>query len=131
MSANRYLPAAENVAKAIPLILAEQGLDAPISRFVLTETEQGNAWLFVVMDDSILEALESYAAPSVVAQLSAALHGHVVRFSNSYGLRYAVLLGSPNLLRRDTDSRKQVKWPDTLHLPERRHKHRGEHHPKD
>ena len=109
MSANRYLPAAKNVAGAIPLLLTEQGLDPLISRFVLTETEQGNAWLFVVMDDSILEALESYAAPSVVSHLSAALHGHIVRFSDSLGLRYAVLLSSPNWLSRQTDSEEQVE----------------------
>ena len=95
MSANRYLPAAENVAQAIPGILAEQGLDPLISRFVLTETEQGDAWLFVVMDDSVLEFLESYTAPSVLSHLSAALHGHLVLFSNSYGLRYAVHLSPP------------------------------------
>jgi hypothetical protein len=100
LSANRYLPAAQNVAYAIPGILAELGLDPLISRFVLTETERGEAWLFVVMDDSILEFLESYAATSVLSHLSAALHGHLVMFSNSLGLRYAVLLGSPNLLRR-------------------------------
>ena len=92
MSANRYLPAAQNVAQAFPGILAEQGLDSLISRFVLTETERGDAWLFVVMDDSVLEFLSSYAATSVLSHLSAALHGHPVLFSNSYGLRYAVLL---------------------------------------
>ena len=92
MSANRYLPAAQEVAQAIPGILAGQNLDPLISRFVLTETEQGDAWLFVVMDDSIFENLESYAATSVLSQLSTALHGHPVVFSNSYGLRYAVLL---------------------------------------
>ena len=100
MSANHYLPAAQNVAQAIPGILAEQGLDPLISRFVLTETEGGDAWLFVVMDDSISEFLESYAATSVLSYLSTALHGHPVIFSNSYGLRYAVLLSSlPNLLK--------------------------------
>ena len=92
MSANRYLPAAQNIAQAMPGILAKQGLDPLISRFVLTETEGGNAWLFVVMDDSISEFLESYAATSVLSHLSAALHGHPVIFSNSQGLRYAVLL---------------------------------------
>jgi hypothetical protein len=92
LSANRYLSAAQTVADAIPGILAEQGLDPLISRFVLTESEQGNAWLFVVMDDSVLETLESYAAESVLFHLSTALHGHPVLFSNSYGLRYAVLL---------------------------------------
>lgn len=100
MSANRYLPAAQNVAQTIPCLLAEQGLDPLISRFVLTETERGDAWLFVVMDDSVSEFLESYSAASVLSHLSAALHGHPVLFSNSYGLRYAVLLSvSPNLAK--------------------------------
>jgi hypothetical protein len=93
LNTSRYLPAAQNAAQTIPCILAEQGLDPLlISRFVLTETEQGEAWLFVVMDDSILEFLDSYAAANVLSRLSAALHGHKVIFSNSYGLRYAVLL---------------------------------------
>lgn len=92
MSANRYLPAAQTVAQAIPGILAEQGLDPLISRFVLTETERGEAWLFVVLDDSVLEFLAAYATTSVLSHLSTALHGHLVVFSNSYGLRYAVLL---------------------------------------
>ena len=98
MSANRYLSAAENVAQALPCILVEEGLDPLISRFVLTETEGGDAWLFVVLDDSVSEFLESYAAPNVLSHLSAALQGHQVMFSNSYGLRYAVRLSSaPNL----------------------------------
>lgn len=67
MSANRYLPAAQNVAQAIPCILAEQGLDPLISRYVLTETEHGEAWLFVVMDDSVSEFLEEYASVSVLS----------------------------------------------------------------
>ncbi len=94
MSANRYLPAAQSVAQAIPCLLADQGLDPLlISRFVLTETERGNAWLFVVMDDSIRNFLPAYSSPSVLSHLSTALHGHPVKFSNFYGLRYAVLLG--------------------------------------
>jgi hypothetical protein len=93
MTANRYLPAAQSVAQAIPCILADQGLDPLlISRFVLTETEGGNAWLFVVLDDSVMDLLSAYAAPSVLSRLSLALHGHTVKFCNSYGLRYAVLL---------------------------------------
>ena len=93
MTTHRYLPAAQSVAQAIPCILADQGLDPLlISRFVLTETEGGNAWLFVVMDDSVMDFLASYAAPGLLSHLSSALHGHTVKFSNSYGLRYAVLL---------------------------------------
>ena len=92
MSVTRYLPAAQNVAQAIPGVLAGLGLDPLINRFVLTESARGDAWLFVVLDDSVLECLASYAAPSVLSHLSTALHGHQVLFSNSYGLRYAVLL---------------------------------------
>ena len=95
MSVHRYLPAAQNIAQAIPGILAEQGLEPFISRYVLTETARGDAWLFVVMDDSVLEFLESYSANSVISSLSKAFHGHPVLFSNSYGLRYAVLLSPP------------------------------------
>lgn len=94
MSTNHYLPAAQNVAQAFSSILVEEGLNPLISRFVLTETERGDAWLFVVMDDSVSEFLESYAATNVLSHLSTALHGHQVMFSNSYGLRYAVRLSS-------------------------------------
>jgi hypothetical protein len=94
MSANHYLPAARHVAQAIPGILAERGLKPFISRFVLTETEQGNAWLFVVLEVSPLQSQEDYAASDVLDYLSTALHGLPVVVSNSYGLRYAVLLSS-------------------------------------
>ena len=92
MSANRYLAAAQNVAEAIPGILAEQGLDPLIDRYFLTETEQGDAWLFVVLDERVSEFLESFSNPRVLSHLSASLHGHRVLFSNSYGLRFAILL---------------------------------------
>jgi hypothetical protein len=102
MSVNRYLPAARSVAQAIPGILAQRGLKPLISRFVLTETERGAAWLFVVLEVSPLEHLEDYAASDVLHYLSTALHGHpVVINSNSDGVRYAVLLSPPpNLLKR-------------------------------
>jgi hypothetical protein len=94
MSANRYLPAARVVAQAIPGILAQRGLKPFISRYVLTETEQGNAWLFVVLEVSPLEHPEDYAAPDVLDYLSTALHGLPVVISESYGLRYAVFLSA-------------------------------------
>ncbi len=92
MSANRFLPAAQNVARTILRVLSEQGLAPLISRYVLTESARGDAWLFVVMDDSVSENLESYASPNLISKLSAALQGHMVLFSNSFGLRYSVLL---------------------------------------
>ena len=97
MSAHRYLPAAHTVAQAIPGILAELGLKPFISRFVLTETEQAHAWLFVVLEVDQLGHPEDYSAPHVLDYLSMALQGLPVVISNSYGMRYAVLLASPEL----------------------------------
>ena len=97
MSTNRYIPAANRIAQAIPALLDEQGLDPLIDRFVLTETEQGEAWLFVIMNNRVLEYQECYTKPAVLAHLSAALHGHKVvsSSSDSDGLHYAVLFSPP------------------------------------
>lgn len=110
MSVNHYLPAAQNIADAIPGILAGQGLAPLISRFVLTETERGDAWLFVVMDDSVLDFMESYASTDVLAHLSRVFHGHLVMFSNSYGLRYSILLSSAkNLYKLPPDFQNNIR----------------------
>jgi len=100
MSVDRYLPAARHVAQAIPGILAQRGLKPFISRCVLTETQHGHTWLFVVLEVSPLQPLEEYVSADVLDYLSRALHGLPVVVSDSYGLRYAVLLGSPNLLKK-------------------------------
>lgn len=100
MTMNRYLAAARYVARTLPGLLAQCGLSPFISRFVLTETEQGHAWLFVVLEVSPLEHLEDYTAADVLAYLATGLHGLPVVVSASYGLRYAVLLGSSDELRR-------------------------------
>ena len=98
MGIDRYLSAARFVAQTIPAILAQLGLKPFISRFVLTETEQGSAWLFVVLEVGPLQHPEDYAASDVLDYLSTALNGLPVVISESYGLRYAVLLNpSPNL----------------------------------
>lgn len=85
-----------------PDILSELGLEPLISRFVLTETERGNAWLFVVMDERISGSIEIYGAEDVLYHITSALQGHSVLFSNSHGLYYAVLLSSSNL-RKPSD----------------------------
>ncbi|MFZ0546183.1 MAG: hypothetical protein WAM60_12130 [Candidatus Promineifilaceae bacterium] len=96
MSADRYLPAAHHVAQAIPSLLAQRGLRPFISRCVLTETQHGRAWLFVVLEVSPLQPLEEYVSGDLLDYLSRALHGLPVVVSDSNGLRYAVLLSSPD-----------------------------------
>jgi hypothetical protein len=100
MSVSHYIPAAHYIAQAIPGILAQRGLKPFISRFVLTETQQGNVWLFVVLEVSPMNYPEDYAASGVCQDLSRALHGLPVVISESYGLRYAVLLNSPDSVMR-------------------------------
>jgi len=95
MAVNHYLPAARWVTQAIPGLLARRGLDLVVSRSILTETEQGAAWLFIVIDASLLQHPEAYAAYDVSDYLSSELNGHpVVVISDSDGLRYGVLLNS-------------------------------------
>jgi hypothetical protein len=96
MSADRYLPAARYVAWAISGILVERGLKPLISRVVLTETQQGDAWLFAVLEVSASDHPEEYTAPDLVQALTAALQGLPLVVSETYGMRYAVLLGSQN-----------------------------------
>jgi len=100
MSAQRYLPAARNAIQTIPATLAQRGLKPFISRCVLTETERGAAWLFVVFVASPQENKEDYAASDVLHDLSITLQGLPVIISNTDDLRYAVLLGSPIILNR-------------------------------
>jgi hypothetical protein len=96
MSVNRYLPAARYVAQAIPGILTQRGLRPAFSRFVLTESQQGSAWLFAVLDISQLNYPDEYAASDVLDDLSTGLHDLPVVISEANGMRYAVLL-NPSL----------------------------------
>jgi hypothetical protein len=98
MSVKRYLPAARYVAKTIPGLLANLGLNPFISRYVLTETEQGAAWLFIVLEVNAENEQGNYSDTAVLSELSTRLHGLPVVSSRSYGLRYAVLLSSLSLL---------------------------------
>lgn len=100
MSANRYLPAAHAVARQIPYVLSELGLKPFISRFVLTETQHGNAWLFVVLEVSSDDHPEDYGSAYALQYLSTGLQGLPVVISNVYGMRYAILLGSQNFLEK-------------------------------
>ena len=106
MSANRYLPAARSVAQAFPGILAQRGLNPHFSRFVLTETEQGAAWLFVVLDVSPLTRfVEAYTDSDVLHHLSTALNGLPVVINTMNDLSYAVLLSPPQDFRRPFGTR--------------------------
>ena len=99
MTINHFLPAARYVAEAIPDILAKLGLRPYISRFVLTETSQGNAWLFIVLEVDPLNHLEDYGTAEVLNYLSMSFNGLPTVISYSYGMRYAMLLSSSHLTK--------------------------------
>lgn len=99
MNIQHYLPAARLVAEVIPEHLAKIGLKPFISRYVLTETHQGNTWLFIVLEVDPDEHLEDYSSVEVLKFLSKSLNGLPVVISNAYGMRYAVLLSSPHLVK--------------------------------
>jgi len=89
----RYLPAAYSAAVIIRHVLTnELKLTSPV-RFVLTETREGRAFLFAVMDDKALGGkIGKYTNGEVLHQLSTALQGMPVKLSNTTGLRYAAEL---------------------------------------
>ncbi len=92
MSADRYLPAARYVAQEFPGLLAHGGLQPCIDRYVLTESQTGDAWLFVVLDIDAEDDPGAYGNPDLLHYLSTALHDLPVFLSSSHSLRYAVLL---------------------------------------
>ena len=103
MSADRYLPAARYVAQEFPGLLAHGGLQPCIDRYVLTESQVGDAWLFVVLDVDAADDPQAYGDPDLLRYLSTSLHELPVFLSSSDGLRYAVLLNpaSPSTRSRD------------------------------
>ena len=92
MSATRYLSAAQMAAQIIPQVLVERNLEPLLTRYVLTETSAGTAWLFAVLDAQRLPRMEAYITDETLHHISTALHGKPVLVSNNSGLRYAVLL---------------------------------------
>lgn len=100
MSTHRFLSQAQIVAKMIPAVLQQRGLEPALRKFVLTETPAGEAWLFAVLDETRLARMEAYTSTDLVHQLSTTLRGKPVILSNNTGLRYAVLLSPPKRLPR-------------------------------
>lgn len=89
----RYLPAAYSTAIVLMHVLTKElKLNAPRD-YVLTETPDGRAYLFAVMDEkNIGKSISKYTNDNTLHQLSTALKGRPVRLSNTTGLRYAVEL---------------------------------------
>lgn len=93
MTTTRYLPAAYSCAAVLKHVLQNELRLMPPVRFVLTETPEGKAYLFAVMDEiNIGKSITRYTNQALIHQLSTALKGRPVYLSNTTGLRYGVLL---------------------------------------
>jgi len=87
----RYQIQAQIVAKRLPQVLQQRGLEAPFAEFILTST-QGMVLLFAILDLHQVKRLEAYTTPDLIHHLSTDLQGLPVFLSNSNGLRYAIPL---------------------------------------
>ena len=87
----RYQLQAEIIAKRLPQVLQQRGLEAPFSDFLLTSA-QGIVLMFAILDLQQIKRLEAYSAQELLHHLSTDLQGLPVFLSNSNGLRYAIPL---------------------------------------
>jgi len=87
----RYQLQAQIVAKRLPQVLQQRGLEAAFAEFLLTST-QGMVLLFAILDLPRVRRLEAYTTPELLHHLSTVLQGLPVFLSNSNGLRYAIPL---------------------------------------
>ena len=97
---HRYEGDAQRAAGVVRDVLKNfRGTDAElIQKLKLTE-ENGDAWLFVVLDDIRIPSYQPYV--TALHALSTSLRGRKVYISNSSGFRYGVLLSKRRALPKE------------------------------
>ncbi|RJP53595.1 MAG: hypothetical protein C4583_04215 [Anaerolineaceae bacterium] len=100
-ASSRYVPAAQTAAEIILEVLKSlRGTDPSlIERWVLTETNEGEALLFAVVDDLRVQSYQPWV--TALHALSTSLRGRDVFISNTTGFRYAVLLSDRPALPKE------------------------------
>jgi hypothetical protein len=100
-STSRYIPAAQTAAGIMQTVLGSlHGTDPSLIRqFVLTETRDGDAWLFAVVDDLRIQSYQPWV--NALHALSTSLRGRPVFVSNTTGFRYAILLSDRPALPKE------------------------------
>lgn len=98
---SRYLPAAQTAAEIMRTVLGSlRGTDPNLVRqYILTETHEGDAWLFAVVDDLHIQSYQPWV--NALHALSTSLRGRPVFVSNTTGFRYAVLLSERPALAKE------------------------------
>jgi hypothetical protein len=96
MTANRYLVAARISVFLINPILNDAGIDPQSNQYFLTETAQGDAWLFILFNSLERHSIEEKLTPNLLQQLRETLRGRQMTLCRQQELCLAVLL-SPKL----------------------------------
>jgi hypothetical protein len=98
-----YERTAQSVAQITTNVLFQRpGTDpSAVSKWLLTETPQGDVWLFAELDDQRIARFEPYE--KACHHLSSSLRGLPVLISNHTGLRYAFLLSPIRKLPKHID----------------------------
>ncbi len=101
LASHRHFAEATYVAGKMTLALRQRNLPAVFERFILTETQQRLIWLIGVLDKDRIGKIDPYAAEATLHQISTLVGGKPTVWSNTTGVRYAVLLaGQPQLPER-------------------------------
>ena len=127
-----FVDKADRLARIVPHVLAQRGLEPCFSDWVLTRSGRGDVWLYGVLDTRKIARMERYTSPDLLHQVSTVARGVPVYPSNTNGLRYGFLLsGRPRLpgrvdfpgiergvVRMGVDLRGEVKctWDKLGHL---------------
>ncbi|MEA3308380.1 MAG: hypothetical protein U9Q70_02550 [Chloroflexota bacterium] len=132
MNRKAKLLVAQAIVHKISAVMQRRGLAPVFAAWFLTE-DQGQVWLFGVLDQSLIHKLEDYTRETLLHHLSTAIGGRPIYLSNRSGLRYAVLLSKPPRLpskvnfpgvqrgqallgQRYTGQPLRVPWPQLGHL---------------
>ncbi|MFQ5615106.1 MAG: hypothetical protein ACE5GO_01400 [Anaerolineales bacterium] len=95
---NRFHAEAYAVAGKMVLALRQRNLSPVFQKFILTETQQNAIWLIGVLDQNRIGKIDPYGSESTLHQISTLVGGKPTIWSNTSGVRYAVLLaGRPQL----------------------------------
>ena len=87
-----YLDRGARIARMVPHVLAQRGLEPCFTDWLLTRTESGQTWLFGALDVRQVTRLERYIDPDLLHQVCTVCRGVPVYLSNTSGLRYGFLL---------------------------------------
>ncbi len=99
MTVTRYYTAAQVTATLVNEALKGAGIDTEPARYVLTEADEGDAWLLVQFNALDRQSVEKILTPAVLDHLKILLGGHPLTLCRQKDLCLAVLLSPAQTFR--------------------------------